>query len=122
VKAISIRQPWAWLIIAGKKDIENRSWSTNHRGPLAIHAGLGRATRSLSEIQRYFAVRIPEDELQRGGLIGTIEVVDVVTKHKSKWFEGPFGWVLRDPQPVRFVPMSGKLGFFNVDDRKLRKV
>jgi activating signal cointegrator 1 len=38
MQAISVNQPWASLIIAGAKRIETRSWSTNHRGPLAIHA------------------------------------------------------------------------------------
>ncbi len=36
--ALSIRQPWAHLIAAGLKDVENRGWSTGHRGPIAIHA------------------------------------------------------------------------------------
>src|ERR1051326_1498970 len=39
VKALSVRQPWAWLIIYGGKDIENRDWPTSHRGPTLIHAG-----------------------------------------------------------------------------------
>ena len=39
VKALSIQQPWAWLIVNGHKDIENRDWRTNFRGPVAIHAG-----------------------------------------------------------------------------------
>lgn len=38
MKALSIRQPWAWLIVAGYKDIENRSWPTNFRGRVYIHA------------------------------------------------------------------------------------
>jgi hypothetical protein len=38
MKELSIRQPWAWLIIAGHKDVENRSWTTTYRGPLLIHA------------------------------------------------------------------------------------
>jgi hypothetical protein len=37
--ALSIRQPWAWLIVNGFKDLENRSWSTAFRGPVWIHAG-----------------------------------------------------------------------------------
>lgn len=37
--AITVRQPWAWAIAAGHKPVENRSWTTSHRGPLAIHAG-----------------------------------------------------------------------------------
>ena len=55
MKALSIRQPWAWLIVrpdltdpiqraaafaAGEiKDIENRTWATKHRGPFLVHAG-----------------------------------------------------------------------------------
>ncbi len=31
-RALSLKQPWAWLVVKGYKDIENRSWSTNHRG------------------------------------------------------------------------------------------
>ena len=38
MKAISIRQPWAWLIVNGYKDVENRTWYTSHRGPLLICA------------------------------------------------------------------------------------
>jgi hypothetical protein len=38
-KAISIRQPWAWLIVNGFKDVENRSWKTKYRGPVLVHAG-----------------------------------------------------------------------------------
>lgn len=43
MKAISIHQPWAWLIVEGYKDIENRTWLTAYRGPVLIHAGLTRA-------------------------------------------------------------------------------
>jgi hypothetical protein len=39
LKAISIRQPWAWLIVNGYKDIENRIWAAKLRGPVLIHAG-----------------------------------------------------------------------------------
>ena len=41
MKALSIRQPWAWLIVNGHKDIENRSWPTRFRGPVLIHAAKG---------------------------------------------------------------------------------
>jgi hypothetical protein len=39
VKALTIRQPWAWAIIYAGKNIENRSWNTKLRGTIAIHAG-----------------------------------------------------------------------------------
>ena len=41
LKALSIRQPWAWLIVNGFKDVENRNWRTHWRGRLLIHASKG---------------------------------------------------------------------------------
>ena len=42
MKCLSILQPWAWAIIHGGKDVENRTWRTAYRGPLLIHASLSR--------------------------------------------------------------------------------
>ncbi len=39
MQALSVRQPWAWLIVAGYKDVENRGWATKYRGRILIHAG-----------------------------------------------------------------------------------
>jgi hypothetical protein len=41
MKAVTLTQPWATLVVIGAKQIETRSWATNYRGPLAIHAGKG---------------------------------------------------------------------------------
>jgi hypothetical protein len=46
--ALSIKQPWSWLIVFGHKDIENRSWPTRYRGRFLIHAGRILKCRSLS--------------------------------------------------------------------------
>jgi hypothetical protein len=51
-------------------------------------------------------------ELVRGGIIGTAEIVDVVTGSESRWFAGPVGLVLRDPLPIEPIPCRGALGFF----------
>ena len=40
MKALSIQQPWAWMILYGTKRVENRTWATSFRGPFLIHAGL----------------------------------------------------------------------------------
>ncbi len=40
MKALSVRQPFAWAIVHGGKDVENRSWATSYRGPVLIHAGM----------------------------------------------------------------------------------
>ena len=58
MKALSIRQPWAGLIIAGIKTIENGPWRTNFRGPLLIQASVARSGRSLSEIGRTYDVAL----------------------------------------------------------------
>lgn len=127
-EALSVRQPWAWAIIYAGKDIENRSWqAVNHglkkRGRIAIHAskGLGKeeyedARDFINEILKASpasALRCPAAiELKRGGIIGSVEVVDVVNDSESDWFMGPRGLVLRDPRPCDFVPSIGALGYF----------
>lgn len=103
VTCISVRQPFAHQIIYRGKDIENRTWRTNYRGRLYIHASM-----------KPFGTKI-EPAMMFGGLIGYVELVDVVTHSKSLWFEGPFGWVLRDPQSIEFVPMRGQQNLFKRD-------
>lgn len=49
MRAITVRQPWAWAIEAGHKTVENRTRGTNYRGPLAIHAGLGWSERGAAD-------------------------------------------------------------------------
>jgi hypothetical protein len=121
MRGISIKQPYAWLVATGKKNIENRSWRTHHRGPLAIHAGLKRISdEELEEIARRYRIRIPKEHLERGGIIGVVDLVDVVTSHESRWFHGPYGWVLRNAKQTRFLPVTGRLGFMEVPERKLR--
>lgn len=119
--ALSVRQPWAWAIVHAEKDIENRTWqAVNHglaqRGRIAIHAAKG-MTRDEYEEAREFIDRqgytCPgPTALFRGGIIGSVEVVDVVTKSDSPWFFGPRGLVLREPKACRFIPAIGALGYF----------
>ena len=53
------------------------------------------------------------EAMLRGGIIGSVELVDVVEQSASPWFFGPVGFVLRNPKPCKFIPMKGQLGFFN---------
>lgn len=119
--ALSVRQPWAWAIIHGGKDFENRDWkSTNpglkFTGRVCIHASKG-MTRDEYESTRNFirdcGAECPEPHLiRRGGIIGTVEVTKVVKQSDSPWFFGPLGLELRDPRPCEFIPSAGQLGFF----------
>lgn len=120
--ALSVRQPWAWAIIHAGKDIENRSWqAVNHglakRGRIAIHAAKGMTREEYVDAAEFMLkdLRIeypPARELLRGGIIGSVEVVNVVTEHDSPWFFGPRGLVLADPEPCPFIPCIGMLGYF----------
>lgn len=115
MKAITIRQPYAWLIIAGHKPVENRTWNIHHRGPLAIHAGVRMHDHSIEEIERRCNVQIDRAALLHGGVIGIVDLVDVVRAHPSPFFDGPFGWVLANPRNVPFKPMRGGQSLFDVE-------
>ena len=114
MKILSVRQPYAWLIARGMKAIENRTWTTRYRGPVLIHASQKLARTSIEEIEFKFGVWIPRDALRCGGVIGSAELVDVVTTHSSRWFEGPFGFVFQSAQMVPFVACNGSLGLRDV--------
>lgn len=119
MKAISVRQPWAWLIVNGHKDIENRDWPTRFRGPVFIHASKG-MTRAEYEDCRDHAescgVAIPAfEDLERGGIVGATTITDCISSSESPWFFGRFGFVLADSGPLPFAPLKGQLGFFDID-------
>lgn len=134
MKALSIRQPWAWAIMVAGKDIENRDWKPANpglrfRGRCLVHAALGMTlgeyTAGLSTMHAIseewpFPEGLtlpPMHELKRGALLGTVEVVDIVDKSFSPWFFGPLGLVLREPRPFKHpIPRKGMLGFFDVPD------
>jgi len=113
VKALSIRQPWAYLVVSGTKTIENRHWTTEHRGLLLIHAAVSLARDARYDLRR-LNVSVP-DLLPRGALVGYAELVDVITDSLDPFFVGPFGFVLRNAQPLKKpIPMTGRSGIFEV--------
>ena len=118
--ALSIRQPWASLILKAGKDIENRCWSTKVRGRILIHASKGCTRDELVDAfdfaEAACGTRYSADlkTIARGGIVGSVELVDCVRDSDSPWFVGDYGFVLRDPRPLPFVPFKGRLGFFDV--------
>jgi hypothetical protein len=126
VKAITVRQPWAWLLIHGTKDIENRDWPTRYRGEIAIHAAKG-MTRDEYEDAKDFVWHIDHDlsscmpeprELARGAVIGTMHLRDCVTASKSPWFQGRYGFVLDCPSPCDDYYVQGALGIWEWSEPK----
>lgn len=129
MKALSIRQPWAWAVAYAGKDIENRSWHMRHRGVLAIHA-----SKSITKIKYEAFVRFwreglgeeyarlfpdtflpPSEALTRGAVIALAEAVDCVHESSSPWFAGPHGLFLQNVRVLRTpVHCRGVLGFFEL--------
>ncbi len=114
MKALSIRQPWAWLIVHGHKPVENRSWPTTHRGDTLIHASKvfdEEGLQSVLEVFPHLRDQLPA-RYDLGGIVGKAQLVNCVSEHPSRWFTGPYGFVMFDPRPLPFVPMRGALSFF----------
>lgn len=128
MKALTVKQPWAWALIHGGKDVENRSRPTKYRGRLYIHAGKGWADDGIDNIG---IDAMPADEaLLSGMVIGTVDVVDCHPAAECQdWAESGslctawampdhYHWVLANPRPVEIpFPATGKLGLWNLEDQ-----
>lgn len=112
---LSIRQPYAWLVVNGVKDVENRSVRTHYRGSILIHASLSTANLYMDVIEgleRLGRVRLPVD-YDIGGIVGIAEIGDCVRRHSSVWKNrGSWAWVLANARPLPFRKCKGAVGFF----------
>ena len=123
MRCLTVRQPWAWAIVAGLKSIENRSRRTSHRGPLLIHAGVSRCELKVEIVEgwklRYGVDRPPDDALVFGAIIGQVDLVDCVPlaelSEPSAWATGPWCWILANPRAIKPQAASGKLGLWEAD-------
>jgi hypothetical protein len=113
VKVLSIRQPWAWLIVHGHKDIENRTWDTTYRGPLLIHASKTLDQDGITWTRKHFPeIALPES-FDAGGIVGVAYMAGTVQESSSPWFIGPYGLLMQRAKPLPFLRMHGRLGIFN---------
>jgi hypothetical protein len=135
MKTLSVRQPFAWLLIRPDlldpreraeaqrrhfiKDIENRPWSAGPQGIIAIHASRTFSREGYELVQENFPkITLPApEEFDFGGVIGTVGHCGSVDAHRSPWFTGPYGHMLEDPRPCVFRECRGALGFFKFPDR-----
>ncbi len=131
MKTLSVRQPWAYLICSGLKDVENRSRRTKFRGKILIHSpakceqrGIDTLFNSEQEklILKYF--NETKDKFWDGedyllsSIIGSVEIVDCVQISRSIWAEPwQWHWILKNPvlfdKPIQNV--KGQLGLWNYD-------
>jgi len=133
MRAITICQPWAELIVGGEKRVENRSWTTGYRGPLAIHAGRSRVWMEKCPDA------VPADrELPFGAIVGLVDLVKVIRFSELEsysrnvpgyeWLRthvyasGPLCWILANARRFeRPIPWRGSQRLWNVPDRVIER-
>ena len=117
-KAISINQPWAWLIVNGFKPVENRNWYTEYRGRVLVHAGMNIDKDFDYDFwSKIIGREIPQAEtMQKGGIVGETNITDCVVIHPSEFFFGKYGFVLENSIAYdEIIPCKGALSFFQPD-------
>lgn len=151
MKAITIKQPWAQLVVDGIKDIENRTWPTKFRGRVLVHAGATPvkfvALGDILSQQQFGVLKGNIDSFignHLGAIIGSVEIVDCVIDHQSVWAEKSYfnvtsnplpleeeneqdyivyNWILANP--IKFdnpIPAKGKLSFWEFADEQLPEI
>lgn len=123
IPCISIRQPYAWLIVQGIKPVENRTWATKFRGRILIHAGVAYPKRDHADDLEVWGEHgfPPHREGMLGGIVGEAVVTDCVTAHRSEFFFGPYGFVMEQAKAYpKLIPYRGMLGIFGVPEDVLK--
>lgn len=117
MKVLTIKQPWATLIMQGDKRFEFRSWQTKYRGELLIHAGKGIDKDAMKRLAKYLPENIP-----LGKILGKVKLVDCIKMtpefkemllkenneiYTKSSFEENYGWQLKDVEVFK-EPIEAK--------------
>lgn len=115
MKALSVKQPYATLIVEGEKTVEVRSWKTDYRGDILIVS----SSRP--------AYKHGEEDMPDGVLVGIVELVDIVPLEQKHLYDaymeglsddeikGLYAWILEKPAKFdTYLPMKGKLRLFEI--------
>lgn len=114
MKAISLKQPWANLVIQGKKIVETRVWRTNYRGDLVICS---------SKKPDYAHVHPTITREPMGYALGVVELYDIIRMNKShekdamcQLYENAQAWLIRNIREfIKPIPVNGQLNIFNIE-------
>jgi hypothetical protein len=121
LRCLSVQQPFAWAIIKGHKPVENRTWSSRYYGRLLIHASKTYDKTGHLWIEKHFPELSIPAMVPVGQIVGEVEMVECVRSHPSKWFVGPFGFVLKNPLEYGIpILYRGQLGIFDVPETVIR--
>jgi hypothetical protein len=125
MKVLSVKNPWAGAILLLGKDVENRTWKTEYRGRILIHASRSQDMAAFSgKFSDLFTNPSFIFKLRDGCIIGSVALYDCVQNAKSKWAEiGLWHWLLREPiffnEPIS---VRGSLGLWEYSGSLPEKV
>jgi hypothetical protein len=117
-RCLAVRQPWARAIIGGAKGIENRTWTTDYRGPVVVQASSSKV--DVNQWLRLDGGTAAAAYLTYGALIGVADLVDIEPLSErlesNPWAWGPFCWHFSNPRAFQTpIPAKGKLNLYALD-------
>ena len=129
MKALSLKQPYAWLIANGYLLVDDRTWGTGYRGAMLIHASKGIYEAYYDYLQANTDIPLPaKDKLGYGGMVGIAklilcarpeEIPPTLSREQRLHFSGVprdgFGFLFENAKPIDLMPCPGKLGIFEID-------
>lgn len=135
MKALTICQPYAHLILQGRKTCENRTWPTNYRGLMYIHAGKSRAWMDV-ENGVDFGSGIRVDSMAFGAVVGIAKLVACIhissplmkewmlkmTDEQRHHVNGPYCWIFDGVSSIGPWPWRGAQGLFEINDDELDRI
>ncbi len=119
MKVLSLKQPFAELVVSGKKTIELRKWNTKFRGEFLIHASQSPHSASMK--------KFGFSSLPVGCIVGKATLKDVKQYNNSEDFRkdkdkhlasedwGGYGFILENAERTKEIPCKGQLNFWNFD-------
>lgn len=128
-KALSFKQPFAWLIANGYLLVDDRTWATDYRGPILIHASKGLYEEYYDYLVDHTDLPLPpKDKLQFGGVVGFANLVGCyqssrlptgLNQEQRASFDALppnlYGFLFDQAQPMPLLPCRGKLKIFEID-------
>jgi len=119
LRAISIKQPFAWMVVNGFKTLENRNTLKNFTGEVLIHTGkkwdndwLEKMKIDSTTLAVFKAMPVFTKAYKYGGIVGVATFTGSVTESTSGWFVGKYAFTIEGAKEIPFVPCKGSLGFF----------
>jgi activating signal cointegrator 1 len=141
MRALTILQPWADLIMSGAKRVENRTWPTKYRGRMYVHAGKSRealVTKTVDGVEVCIHTGKRVEDMRFGYVLGVVVVLDCIPIEELRgnsvpskypelqahqYAEGPFCWVLAEnPVHIGPWPYKGAQGLFDINSLTLDRI